>query len=184
MKRMNSWRASFRRRALGCLAAALLLAAVSCAPAKRPDRVYTMGERAEAGKIVYGVLEASWRRQLGEAEHPRLPQKEFLLVRLSITNGGAAEASVPPATLVAASGAEYPELTDGAGVEEWLGILRHLKPEETQFGWILFDAPRGDYQLRVTDDAFDPAEAAVALIQIPLKMESRTDALPEPRPSR
>lgn len=143
-----------------------------------------MGERAEAGKIVYSVLEATWKKQLGEAEHPRLPQKEFLLVRLSVTNGGPAEASIPAATLVAPSGAEYPELTDVAGVDDWMGVLRPLKPNETQFGWIVFDAPRGDYQLRVTDDAFDPADAIVALIQIPLKMESKTDALPEPRPAR
>jgi hypothetical protein len=161
-----------------------MMAAISCTPAKQPPRLYTMGERAEAGKIVYSVLEASWRKQLGEAGQHRLPQKEFLLVRLSVTNGGASQASIPAARLVAPSGAEYPELTDGTGVDDWMGVLRHLKPNETQFGWILFDAPRGDYQLRVTDDAFDPADAIAALIQIPLKMESKPDALPEPRPTR
>ncbi len=168
------------------LALALLpvMALLSCAPAKQPPRLYAMGERAEAGKISYSVLEATWKKQLGEPEHARLPQKEFLLLRISITNGGAAEASIPAATLVAPAGAEYPELTDVVGVDDWLGVLRRLKPNETQFGWIVFDAPRGDYQLRVADDAFDPADTITALIQIPVKMESKPDALPDPRPMR
>lgn len=160
------------------------LAALSCAPGGREVRIYAMGERAPAGKLVYSVLEASWKRQLGDPVSPRMPQREFLLLRLSVTNGGAVEAAVPAATLVAASGSEYPELHDGSGVEDWLGVIRHLKPNDTDYGWIVFDAPRGDYQLRVTDDAFDPADAIVSLIQIPLKMESKSEVLPDPKLNR
>jgi hypothetical protein len=184
MERMI-WRTSFLLRcmlaatALGCM-----LAALSCTPGKRQVRIYAMGERAEAGKIVYSVLESSWRKQLGDQLSPRLPQREFLLLRLSVTNGGTVEAAVPHTTLVAPSGTEYSELTDGSGVDEWMGVLRHIKPNETQFGWVMFDAPRGDYQLRVTDDAFDPADAINALVQIPLKMESKSEALPDPKPNR
>lgn len=172
------------RRLLIPIALFSALATLSCSSGGREVRVYAMGDRAAAGKLVYSVLEASWKRQLGEQLNPRMPQKEFLLLRLSVTNGGAVEAAIPAATLVSPSGSEYPELSDGTGVDDWMGVLRHLKPNDTDFGWILFDAPRGDYQLRVTDDAFDPADAIVSLIQVPLKMESKSEALPDPKLNR
>ncbi len=88
------------------------------------------------------------------------------------------------ATLVAAGGRTYPELTDGAGVEDWLGVFRKLKPAETVYGWILFDAPRADYHLRVTDDAFDPEDARIALIQVPVRLESGSEYLPPAEAAR
>lgn len=168
----------------------LMVAAVSCllASACAPDRAlirsYTIGERADAGLIIYTALEAAWKSQLGEPPAARMPQDRFLLVRLRVTNSSPHEASIPLTTLVAPSGKEYPELSDGEGVEEWLGVLRNLKPNETIYGWVLFDAPRGDYQLRVSDDAFDPADAKLALIQIPLRLEATSDYLPETKKNR
>jgi len=150
-----------------------------CSPSREPIKLYAMGERAEAGFLVYNVLEAVWRDSLGEDANLRVPQHRFLLLRLSITNGGPQEASIPLTTLVSSEGKEFPESTNGEGVENWLGIVRHIKATETVFGWILFDAPRGDYQLRVSDDAFDPADAKLALIQIPLRLESKSDFLPD-----
>jgi hypothetical protein len=143
-----------------------------------------MGEKADAGHIVYSVLESAWKTQLGEGHSLRLPHDRFLLLRLSVTNGGPDEAGIPLTTLVSPSGKEYPELTDGAGVEDWLGVLRRLKPNETTFGWALFDAPREDYQLRVSNDAFDPANAKLALIQVPLRLEGKTEYLPPPSGKR
>ncbi len=144
-----------------------------------------MGDRAEAGSLSYSVLESVYAMKLGDGATARVPQHGFLLLRLSITNGGSAAASSPAATLISPSGQEYAELSDGTGVENWLGVLRRLNATETIFGWIAFDVPRGDYQLRVSDDAFDPADARQALIQIPLKLVSTTDAtLPAPKPNR
>jgi hypothetical protein len=156
----------------------------ACAPNRTVIRSYTIGERADAGLIIYTALEAAWKSQLGQPPASRLPQDRFLLVRLRVTNSSPQEASIPLATLVAPSGKEYAELSDGEGVEEWLGVLRRLKPNETVFGWVLFDAPRGDYQLRVSDDAFDPADARMALIQIPLRLEATSDYLPETKKNR
>jgi len=138
-----------------------------------------MGERAEAGPLIYKVLESAWRTQLGEGAHMRVPRHRFLLLRLSLTNGGPDMVTAPHTVLISPSGVEYPELTDAEGAEDWLGLLRRLKSAETIFGWVLFDAPRGDYQLRVSDDAFDPADARLAMIQIPLRLEARSEFLPE-----
>ncbi|MCC7174430.1 MAG: DUF4352 domain-containing protein [Bryobacterales bacterium] len=176
--------AALRRPGILALPFLLLLAASACVKQKAPVEVYAMGERAEAGSLVYNVLEAAWKTQLGEGPHLRVPGNRFLLLRLSITNGGPTEASVPAMTLVSSSGTEYPELTEGESVEDWLGVLRRLKATETIFGWALFDAPRGDYELRVSDDALDPSEARLALIQIPLRLEQRSDYLPESRANR
>jgi hypothetical protein len=114
----------------------------------------------------------------------RVPQHGFLLMRLSITNGSPNQISAPPTTLVSTSGVEYAELTEGEGVDDWLGVLRRLNTTETVFGWVLFDAPRGDYQLRVSDDAFDPADARLAMIQIPLRLESQSEFLPGTKANR
>ncbi len=162
----------------------LLLAAGGCTQENRTVRIYAMGERAEAGPLIYNVLESEWRARLGEGAQVRIPQHRFLLLRLSITNSGANTVSAPRVALVARSGAEYDELTDSEGVDDWLGLLRRLKPAETAVGRVLFDAPRGDYQLRVSDDAFDPADARLAMIQIPLRMEAKSDFLPERKPDR
>jgi len=162
----------------------LLLAASACTKEEPATRLYVMGERAEAGPLVYNVLESAWKGQLGEGAHLRVPQNRFLLLRLSITNGSPDQISAPPTTLVATSGVEYAELPDGEGVEDWLGVLRRLNSTETIFGWVLFDAPRGDYQLRVSDDAFDPADARLAMIQIPLRLESQSEFLPGTKVNR
>jgi hypothetical protein len=52
------------------------------------------------------------------------------------------------------------------------------------FGWVAFDAPRGDYRLRVSDDAFDPADSKLALIELPLRMEAASEYLPDSRKNR
>ena len=159
------------------------LALTSCSTSPGVKMV-SMGDRAEAGLIVYTVLEAQWKSQLGEGESARLPSSRFLLLRLSITNGSPQPVSVPLTTLIAPNGETHGELTDGRNVPDWLGPLRKLAPVETVFGWVAFDLPRSDYKLRVSDDAFDPADAKTALIEIPLKYESGSGLLPPSRPRR
>ena len=160
------------------------LLAWGCAPSRPPLHIYAMGERAEAGLLVYSVLESRWQAQIGEGAGARLPKERFLLLRVSVTNGGPNEVSVPQITLVGPGVQSYTELSDGQGVIDFLGVLQRLKANETVYGWILFDAPRSDYQLRVTDDAFDPSEAKAALIQVPVRLESKSDFLPDVKPVR
>ncbi len=154
-----------------CAFLTLALGLGSCTAKKNAEsRLYLMGQRVEAGSLIYSVLEAEWDPNLGPA---RFPTHRFVLLRLSVTNSGAEAAMVPPMQLIAPNGQSFSELADGAGVTDWLGSLRKLDPAETMHGRILFDAPRADYKLRVADDAENPDDAIVALIEIPLRFESR-----------
>ena len=143
-----------------------------------------MGERAEIGSFVYSVHEARWAQQLGEGPSPRLPGASFLLLRVSGTNGSANNFAIPQLTLVASTGEEYPELSDGEGVTDWMGVLREVAPMETKDRWVLFDVPRADYRLRVADDAFDPADAKTAFIEVPVRLAAASDVLPRTNPVR
>lgn len=150
-----------------------------CSPAKTSaPKLYHMGERAEAGPIVYTVLEAEWHNQLGQADDPRFPRDNFLLIRLSVTNGGSEECTVPPLHLVDSRGASHRELQEGEGVPEWLGMLRRLQPAETRHGRVVFDVPRADYRLQVTDDAFLEDEMETAWIEVPLRFASSPGVAP------
>ncbi len=176
---------SFRNAVCGLMPVIIVcLLAAACAPQRSVVRTYTLGEQADAGLLIYTALEAVWKPQLGEAPSLRMPQNRFLLVRMRVTNSSPQEISVPMMNLVTQSGQEHAELTDGEGVDDWLGVVRRLRPNETLFGWVIFDVPRGDYQLRVSDDAFDPADAKLALIQIPLRLEAKSDYLPEAKKNR
>jgi hypothetical protein len=134
-----------------------------------------MGERVEVGSLIYTVMDTEWHTQLGEGPDARLPQHRFMTVRLSVTNSGVSDSAVPAMSLVDAQGQAYPELTDGHGVAEWLGLLRTVKPAQTERGRVLFDVPTGAYRLRVANDA-DPEEQKAAHIDLPLQL---TPALPE-----
>jgi hypothetical protein len=147
-------------------------------------RTYTIGEQAQAGLLYYTALEAAWKSQLGQTDTIRMPESRYLLIRMRVTNSSPQEASIPLMHLIAQSGQEYIELSDGEGVEDWLGVIRRLKPNETLFGWVLFDVPRGEYRLRVSDDAFDPVDAKLALIELPLRLEATSEYLPEAKKDR
>jgi hypothetical protein len=175
----DSAHSPWRLRLLGIV---LCVVVAGCTP-RKTVRIVPMGERAEVGPFVYSVLEAQWKSQLGDQIAPRLPAHRFLLLRVSVTNGSPRVFSVPRMVLLGAAGDEYPELTDGEGVDEWFGVLRRVAPVETVTRWILFDVPRNSYHLRVSDDAFDPADVKSALIEIPIRMESSaSDYLPPSRP--
>lgn len=162
-------------RWLAVVACLTLLA--SCAR-KASTPVFQMGERAEVGPYVYSILEARWAQQLGDGPSPRLPRAGFLLLRVSATNGSVRSFSIPQLTLLSPAGEEFPELSDGAGVTDWIGLLRDLEPLETKTRWVLFDVPRADYRLRVADDAFDPADAKTAMIEVPVRLTAASDSLP------
>ncbi len=153
-------------------AAVLLLSGCSSMTGDRP-KLYQMGDRAETGTLIYTVLEAEWPTQLGEGIQTRIPQHRFLVLRVSVTNSGAEEVLVPAMQMIGPNNDSHPELMNGEGVPDWLGVVRRLEPAETQHGRVLFDLPRGDYRLRVTDEAIDPAQAQVAMIEVPLRFESR-----------
>jgi hypothetical protein len=156
-----------------------------CSPernARRDPKMYRMGEPVKTGPLVYTVLDTEWLDQVGDVAAPRLPRHHFLSVRISVTNAGSATSGVPPLTIADSHGATFAEIDDAKGFAEWLGYLRSVKPAETLHGRILFDAPTGDYQLMVTDDA-DPDKQASATVEMPLEL-TRPQLHAEPPPSK
>ena len=133
-----------------------------------------MGERVSSGSLVYNVFDTQWKTQLGEGPQARIPKDRFLLVRLSIANGGTQEVIVPNLSVVDDSGQSYTELSDGDQAPSWIGFLRRVKPAENLQGNIVFDVPPKHYELRVSDEN----DQKTAAIDLPLNFTSETPAIP------
>jgi hypothetical protein len=157
----------------------LLLVLTGCQQQQRTNLTYDMGERVENGPFTYVVVENIWKSDLGEGFQIRAPKNRFLMLSISVTNGGGSEASVPMLTMEGTNGQVYQELSDGAGVSNWLGILRTVKPAETLQGRILFDAPLGTYRLRLPDGA-DTGYEKYSWVTIPLNLDANDVQAPLP----
>lgn len=141
----------------------------ACAAKPQAKAVYEMGERIVCGSLTYNVIETDWRSQLGSSPTIRVPERNFFLVRLSVTNGYGHEVSLPLFTLEGLNGDSFTESSDGGGVEHWFGLLRKVAPAQTEEGWLLFDVPTNAYRLKVTDAA-ETGKERVALVMLPLKL--------------
>jgi len=134
----------------------LLLGLTACSsdsPNKlEQSRVVAAGEKAPAGHLTYSVLDSQILPQITEGETPRVPKERFIVVQIAVTNSGNTDANIPGVTLESDSGTTYNELTDGNGVQGFLGVLRHVGPLQTTRGAIVFDAPAAHYRLRFADE--------------------------------
>lgn len=150
--------------------ALILILAVSCASSGGgPSAVHQMGERVQVGTLIYTILETEWADELPGDSGPRLPQNKFLLVRMTITNSGNRELHVPMLTLIDDQKKETMEVSEVQGVEEWLGILRNVKPAETLQGRAVFDVRPANFRIQLTD-AGNPDQEKTALVELPLKL--------------
>ncbi|MDX2179369.1 MAG: DUF4352 domain-containing protein [Bryobacteraceae bacterium] len=160
------------------LAAAILLG--GCGSKQQGRLSFRMGERMQVGPLIYNVLEARWTAQLGGTFDARIPENRFLLLRLTVTNSGGKEAGMPLLSLEDGKGNSFQELQDGRGVEGWFGLLRSLRPAQTDEGWIVFDVPTNSYQLRISDTVGDTEQSV--LIDIPLNLDSLNESVPTTLP--
>jgi hypothetical protein len=132
--------------------------------AKNNAKTYASGEKAVAGPLTYNIVDTEIQPDLGTDDNRRTPQSRFIVIRVSAFNSSNAEVSIPAMTLIDDSGKTYPELADGTGVSEWLGVVRKVAPGQTGQGHVVFDAPAQHYRLRLTD----PNDDADIGIDIPL----------------
>lgn len=138
-----------------------------------PARVeFNIGDSATAGPLTYNVVEAHWKSQLEGFPTQRVPQRNFLLVRITVTNSGGTEMGIPFLKLENSNGDSFTESEDGSGVDHWLGLIRRINPAQTEDGWLLFDVPTNSYKLRLTDGAVENEH--IAYVTIPLSIA--TDA--------
>ncbi len=150
------------------LALVLFLSGCSSHSSSVDSKMYRMGERVQVGPLIYTVLDTEWLDQI-DAPNPRMPHDRFLAVRLTVTNSGVATSAIPPIFVSDRRGTSYPELTDAAGVPEWLGYIRTVKPADTLHGRVVFDVPAAEYQLKLSDDA-EPENVKLATVDLPLQL--------------
>lgn len=153
-----------------------LAAAAACGQrnATQTQIQFRMGEPLFVRPFTYTVLETRWKPQLGELFSLQIPQHQFLMIRLSITNSGGSPAAAPLLTLAGTTGAVFQEHQKGEGVDHWLGLLRNIGPAQTEEGWIVFDVPPNNYTLRCYGEVTDDGEQ-MGQFQIPLNLESMNE---------
>jgi hypothetical protein len=161
-----------RSAAGGILILAGLL--TGCSHAEPAPSEYPMGEKIKLGPLTYTVLDSSWRSQLGDAFKLRPAQQRFLILTLSVTNGGGTDISIPLLSVENAEGQMFLESDNGEDVDNWFGLLRNISPAQTQQGRILFDVPLTSYRLRLTDGG-GPGAEKYGWVTIPLRMDVDSD---------
>ena len=116
--------------------------------------------------MIYNVYEAQYLLKLGDGPEARLPTNRFLLVHLSVVNGGSAKTtvSIPTLTVQDDAGQSYTESDNGEGVIQWLGFARKVRPAESLTGTVAFDVAPKHYKLRISDET----DEHYALVDIPL----------------
>jgi hypothetical protein len=153
------------------LLAALQMACMDPAP---PVNIFHLGDKVQAGPLIYTVLDNKWRAQIGEGAESRVPERRFLIVHLTVTNSGAENLNIPLLTLVDQAGQTFSEGLDGRGVPDWMGMIRKLKPADTLDGFILFDADPKSYKLRLDDGT----GSSLAMVELPLQFEAGEAVIP------
>jgi len=143
---------------------------VGCAHENSGKVEYGIGEKVVLGPLTYTVIDSASKTQLGDLLKLRLPQQRFLLLQLSVSNNSASEVSIPLLQLENYNEQSYTESDSGEGIDKWFGLLRTIRPKETEQGQILFDAPLASYRLRVTDGA-GPGAEKYSWIAIPLRID-------------
>jgi len=131
------------------LCAALL---VSCGQPAWEVHTYPMGAKVTIGRLTYNAIETQWYPAFGTGPAARAAENQFLLVRLSVANGGPEDVAVPNFTLDDGKGRQFAELSDGNQVPDWIGALRTLAPTDSMSGNAVFDVPAGHYTLHILDE--------------------------------
>jgi len=113
----------------------LTLIGCSGGASKTAPTIYTAGDKATVGALVYNLTDAESTTALGDdPANLRTPLNRFYLIRISVSNSGADEQPIPSMSLVDDSGQMYPELADGTGVTNWLGVVRKVAGAQTEQG--------------------------------------------------
>src|SRR3982751_2185793 len=141
---------TFQRNKPGAYLAAFLLVSVTLIPVagchalkESKDTLFIgtfpMGERVQVGPLIYTVLEAQWKSQLSDDPKSKIPKNRYLLLKMTVTNSGKEETTLPQLTLQNSAGQSFPEVTEGVDeVPQWYGaLIRTLKPAQTEPGVIV-----------------------------------------------
>jgi hypothetical protein len=144
-------------------------------PSKIEARTVPAGEKAEVGHLTYAIVDSQIVPQLGDMSNPRVPKDRFILLQIAVTNSSNVDNPIPAVELVGDDGKSYSELSDGSGVNNWLGVVRHVEPGQTERGEIAFDAPAAHYKVKFTDESMN--NEIMADLPLSFAHEALDDAL-------
>jgi hypothetical protein len=162
-----------------------LILLTSCSSKGRESRTFPAGEKAIVDHMTYSIIDSEIHTRLGDESNPRIPHDRFFLIQVAVSNGGNEEAPIPSLTLVDDSGQTYNELSDGTGVQRWLGVVRKVAPGQTERGYVAFDAPAAHYKLKLSDDASDSdvyADIPLSFVHETQSSDAAGTALPAEEP--
>ena len=97
------------------------------------------------------------------------PKNRVLQLRLTVTNSGGQEATMPLLRVIDANGKETMEIAEIEENSQWFGSVRRLQPALSEEGSIYFDVPVGAYKLEVVDNS-NPEDEKLAHIEIPASL--------------
>jgi hypothetical protein len=146
---------------ISALSVFAIMALVGCSnsaavdPSKADIRTVPAGEKAAVGHLTYAIVDSQILPQLGDSSSPRIPRDRFIVLQIAVTNSSNVDNPIPAVELVGDDGKNYSELSDGAGVSNWLGTGRHVEPGQTERGEVAFDAPAAHYKVRFTDESMN-----------------------------
>lgn len=155
-----------------------ILFSAGCAHSGSATTEHAVGDKVVIPPLSYVVIESDWHSQLGDAFKIRSPEQRFMEIALSITNAGNSDVSIPLLTLENSQGQSFVESDSGDGVDNWLGLIRTIKPAQTEMGKVLFDVPLASYRLRLTDGG-GPGAEKYAWVSVPLRIDVDT-GVPSP----
>jgi hypothetical protein len=120
------------------------------APAGQAPKTHRIGEDFSVGYWSYRCDGATWQSMIPSLGAPEAPDAAFLVVDLYIRNNDRTASTLPPLKLVDAQGREYDESSKGTFMPGAFDVLKELNPGVSSRGYAIFDAPRGQYTLKVS----------------------------------
>lgn len=153
------------------------------AEAPSPQPRHSIGENFSVGYWSYQCNGAAWRPFLvsGYSSIER-PDAEFLIVDLTVRNDDRTSSTLPPPKLVDAQGREFDESSKEIFVDGSFETFKQLNPGVSSRGIAVFDAPHGDYMLKVSGGILSGKDALVDLSS-ERKLESGQEPPQAPPPA-
>jgi ketosteroid isomerase-like protein len=137
-----------------------------------PQPRHAIGEDFSVGYWSYRCNRAIWQRYIVSGfETIEQPDAEFLIVDLLVQNNDRTSSTLPPLKLVDAQGREFDESSKGSLMNGSFDILKRLNPGVSSRGFVVFDAPRGDYMLKFSG-GFESEKYAIVDMSSERKPES------------
>jgi hypothetical protein len=102
------------------------------------------GEDLNVGYFAYQVSESHWSERLSSNKYlNKHADASWLFIKIGVCNGNSEGRLIPPFKLMDESGREYESSSEGMMVENAIGPLDNLNPTLTNWGYVIFDVPKG-----------------------------------------